>query len=504
MKTFNQLREAKNYDKIAKDINKTYASSRGKVGKDKDGVDTAGNRVVYEKDGYRVQQLTDDGLGDTFVVIKNYKQLLLGWSAKVGGNKKTALKLKKTDKFKWTWAKYAKNYGGQAGGMLQAPGSETLSGNTWEVSPVELIAWLKKEGIKESVELEEGYFNVQYYDKKGKAVKGGKTFKTKSEADKYAKRGNAVDKVGGTYKVLAVKGRMESVELDEVELDEAKQVSLSKKGEYNLTADGKSSVGVRLSLRYNGKQVLTGVKQDGMFVMAFDAKFVKDNKLDHGAKIVKKGKWTHVGFKKADDVIAYAVLGGLSEEVINEVNNGLGSFVSQMKKLLKDPKAKKAHRAASSLIMRAQEKGPLAKTAVKAIKKALPGLAKKAGGKWEKKILGMRTMLIEEKEMKTFESLRGELTEAKAKGFIGTKGNNNYAVSLDGADSSRPDSMDVERAAHKFKKVAKKGYAGSKGKATIPAVKKEIKMLGATQYYAKWQKDSSSYKDDTVTIYYTK
>ena len=497
MKTFNQLREAKNYDKIAKDINKTYASSRGKVGKDKDGVDTHGIRVVYEKDGYRVQQLTEDGLGDTFVVIKNYKQLLLGWSAKVGGNKKTALKLKKTDKFKWTWAKYAKKYAGQAGGMLQTPGSETLSGNTWEVSPVELIAWLKKEGIKESVELDEikEPFAVIHVDTNVVVA----TSSSEKDAE-YAAKNPLNKKNKGKLKVVKTRKKQNHG----YEFKEAKQVSLSKKGEYNLVANGKTSSGIMLSLQYNGKQITTGTKMDGMFVMAFDAKFVKDNKLDHGAKIVKKGKWTHVGFKKADDVIAYAVLGGLSEEVINEVNNGLGSFVSQMKKLLKDPKAKKAHRAASSLIMRAQEKGPLAKTAVKAIKKALPGLAKKAGGKWEKKILGMRTMLIEEKEMKTFESLRGELTEAKAKGFIGTKGNNNYAVSLDGADSSRPDSMDVERAAHKFKKVAKKGYAGSKGKATIPAVKKEIKMLGATQYYAKWQKDSSSYKDDTVTIYYTK
>lgn len=89
-------------------------------------------------------------------------------------------------------------------------------------------------------------------------------------------------------------------------------------------------------------------------------------------------------------------LGMIEDNRLDEVNNGLGSFVSQMKKLLKDPKAKKAHRAASSLIMRAQEKGPLAKTAVSAIKKALPGLAKKAGGSWEKKILGMKTMLIEE------------------------------------------------------------------------------------------------------------
>jgi hypothetical protein len=99
---------------------------------------------------------------------------------------------------------------------------------------------------------------------------------------------------------------------EEKEIEES--VSLSKKGEYDLTADGKSSVGVRISLRFNKKQIISGSKVDGKFVMAFDPKFVKDNKLDSGAKIVKKGKWTHVAFKKADDVIAYAVLGGLSEE----------------------------------------------------------------------------------------------------------------------------------------------------------------------------------------------
>ena len=102
------------------------------------------------------------------------------------------------------------------------------------------------------------------------------------------------------------------------EFKEAKQVSLSKKGEYNLVANGKTSSGIMLSLQYKGKQITTGTKKDGMFIMAFDAKFVKDNKLDHGAKIIKKGKWTHVGFKTADDVIAYAVLGGLSESTISE------------------------------------------------------------------------------------------------------------------------------------------------------------------------------------------
>jgi len=114
---------------------------------------------------------------------------------------------------------------------------------------------------------------------------------------------------------------MVTIAMDEsAELEEAKEVSLSKKGEYNLVANGKTSSGIMLSLKYNGKQITTGTKKDGMFIMAFDAKFVKDNKLDSGAKIVKKGKWTHVGFKKADDVIAYAVLGGLSESLDEAVS----------------------------------------------------------------------------------------------------------------------------------------------------------------------------------------
>jgi len=93
---------------------------------------------------------------------------------------------------------------------------------------------------------------------------------------------------------------------------------------------------------------------------------------------------------------------------LDEVNSGLGSFVSQMKKLLKDPKAKKAHKAASSLMMRAQEKGAMGKTAIKAIKKALPGLAKKAGGKWEKKIVGMKTMFIESEGSNGLELVEGK------------------------------------------------------------------------------------------------
>jgi len=104
---------------------------------DKDGVDSTGNRVIYDKDGYRILQKTKDGLGDMFVVVSKYKQLLIGWSAKPGGNKATAMKLTSKDKFKWKWGEHSSKYGGQAQGMLPVQ------------TPEQLVAWLKKKGIKE-------------------------------------------------------------------------------------------------------------------------------------------------------------------------------------------------------------------------------------------------------------------------------------------------------------------------------------------------------------------
>ena len=104
---------------------------------DKDGVDSMGNRVIYDKDGYRILQKTKDGLGDMFVVVSKYKQLLIGWSAKPGGNKATAMKLTSKDKFKWKWGEHSSKYGGQAQGMLPVQ------------TPEQLVAWLKKKGIKE-------------------------------------------------------------------------------------------------------------------------------------------------------------------------------------------------------------------------------------------------------------------------------------------------------------------------------------------------------------------
>jgi len=118
--------------------------------------------------------------------------------------------------------------------------------------------------------------------------------KTSDENQDWKARLNRIEGIIGKVKWTVE----ESVDLEE-------GVSLLKKGKYELTADGKSSVGVTLSLRHKGKQIITGTKKDGMFIMAFE-KHNERNKLPKGAEIVKKGKWMHIGFKKADDVIAYA------------------------------------------------------------------------------------------------------------------------------------------------------------------------------------------------------
>ena len=118
--------------------------------------------------------------------------------------------------------------------------------------------------------------------------------KTSDENQDWKARLNRIEGIIGKVKWTVE----ESVDLEE-------GVSLLKKGKYELTADGKSSVGVTLSLRHKGKQIITGTKKDGMFIMAFEKHNVR-NKLPKGAEIVKKGKWMHIGFKKADDVIAYA------------------------------------------------------------------------------------------------------------------------------------------------------------------------------------------------------
>lgn len=53
-----------------------------------------------------------------------------------------------------------------------------------------------------------------------------------------------------------------------------------------------------------------------------------------------------------------------------------------------------------------------------------------------------------------------------------------------------------------FIETAKTYYVDAKRKGTLAAVKQWLKEKKPSEYYAKWKKDSSNYKDDSVQVYY--
>ena len=382
-----------------------------KVVKESVELDEGANLQIFKDSGYMMQR---NGKGSTFTIFYGKKAVAHGQSK---GGKVNPATVNKNTTLTWT-----------------IPSKNNM---TTPLSGVDAVKYLKKNLI-ESVELDEAYDRGSIRDFKvgdkvkfvdDKSIHHGQTGKITKLIGGIGARQKAHVKLDKTKKTVIDILTSTDLIKESVDLDEG--FSLSKKGQYDLQVVGKTTVGVTLSLRHKGKQIITGTKKDGMFIMAFE-KHNERNKLPKGAEIVKKGKWMHIGFKKADDVIAYAKSQG---------------FVADMK----------------------------------GINEAV--------------------------ERKSFKELRG-LIEAKAKGFVGAVRNEKYSMALliDGVDErdgtrGTRDAMDKIKA---FQKTAKKTYAGAKGKGTIPAVKKEIKLQGATQYYAKWQSDSSSYKDDSVEIWFTK
>jgi len=118
----------------------------------------------------------------------------------------------------------------------QKAAGAALSAKRGEISPSELVGASKEmyDGMTEKEledfaktkhkdlpkKVEEDYYNVIYKDKRGK-VEGERAFKDKNQAQRYADGGNKKDKVGGTYNVVKVKGRMEA--LDKVNPDAVKK-----------------------------------------------------------------------------------------------------------------------------------------------------------------------------------------------------------------------------------------------------------------------------------------
>ena len=117
--------------------------------------------------------------------------------------------------------------------------------------------------------------------------------------------------------------------------------------------------------------------------------------------------------------------------------------------------------------------------------------------------------------MKTFrewlvEKEAEELNEAKVEkpyfGLNDTK-KKNYAVQINGIENDFPSKpfgqqIDAMKKIKEFKTNAKSTRVDAKGKATMAAVKEWVKENKPSEFFASWEKDSSSYKDDSVEIFF--
>ena len=111
--------------------------------------------------------------------------------------------------------------------------------------------------------------------------------------------------------------------------------------------------------------------------------------------------------------------------------------------------------------------------------------------------------------MKTFKILMEEvLNEKGKKPAFGNSEGKSYAVQINSLDSNeffkQPFGRRLSdlRKAVAFSKEAKSAHVGAKGESTMKAVKKWVKDMKPSEFYASWQSDSSYYKDDSVQIFY--
>ena len=95
------------------------------------------------------------------------------------------------------------------------------------------------------------------------------------------------------------------------------------------------------------------------------------------------------------------------------------------------------------------------------------------------------------------------------KACYGTVHGSSYAVLIDGVDGdffTRPfgRQLDDWRKIEDFKATAKHGYADSKWKPTMSAVKEWVRLYEPKQFFAVWNSETDFYHDDSVKIFYTK
>ena len=97
--------------------------------------------------------------------------------------------------------------------------------------------------------------------------------------------------------------------------------------------------------------------------------------------------------------------------------------------------------------------------------------------------------------------------EVKSKATFGHGDGFTWAYSVDGVERDLHTmpfgrALDGMRKLKSFADSAKVSWVDAKHKPTLSAVKAWVKDNNPSQFYAKWKSDSSTYKDDSIEIYY--
>ena len=114
--------------------------------------------------------------------------------------------------------------------------------------------------------------------------------------------------------------------------------------------------------------------------------------------------------------------------------------------------------------------------------------------------------------MKIVNEILNVVEAKKRKAGFGNSEGFSHAVSIDALDSNEFFKASFGRQLNDLKRVrewkasqgVKTDHVGAKGKSTMAAVKKWVKEVKPTEFYARWKQDSSNYKDDSVEIFYKK
>jgi hypothetical protein len=100
-----------------------------------------------------------------------------------------------------------------------------------------------------------------------------------------------------------------------------------------------------------------------------------------------------------------------------------------------------------------------------------------------------------------------KMIEAKAKSCSGSDSKFNYVYRLEGVTPNywqQPFGRQLSdiKLIKDFTETAKVDHIDAKGKSTLKSVKEWVAINKPEQYFVKWSKDSSDYKDDSVEVYY--